>query len=70
MNQHPVFIKYTREWLAQATGFSKGYLSRVATGRVPLTRSFIRQVCYALDQPESELFSPDAVAARSSQDQP
>jgi len=69
MQQHPVFIKYTREWLSQVTGFSKGYLSRVATGRLPLTRSFVERVCFRLDQPEAELFSPDAVPARSSQDQ-
>lgn len=66
MEQHPVFIKYTRDWLYQVTGFSKGYLSRVATGKVPLSRSFIERVCFKLNEPEEELFLPDAVEAHSS----
>ncbi len=61
MEQHPLFIKYTRDWLYRVTGFSKGYLSRVATGKLPLTRSFVERVCFTLNQPESELFLPDAV---------
>lgn len=64
--QHPLFIKYTREWLHQVTGFSKGYLSRVATGRIPLSRSFIERVCFKLNRPESELFLPDAARSASS----
>jgi len=56
MAQHPLFIKYTRDWLHQQTGFSKGYLSRVATGKVPLSRSFIERVCFKLGEPEVELF--------------
>jgi len=35
MRQHPVFIKYTRDWLHEVTGFSKGYLCRVARGNTP-----------------------------------
>ncbi|MBA7679409.1 hypothetical protein ES703_87701 [subsurface metagenome] len=62
--QHPVFIKYTREWLHQVTGFHKGYLSRVATNKCPLSRSFIERVCFALNEPEEELFLPDAVKAQ------
>jgi len=65
MPQHPLFIKYTREWLYQRTGFSKGYLSRVATGKVPLSRSFIERVCFKLREPESELFLPDHREAHS-----
>lgn len=57
--QHPVFFKYTRDWLNKVTGFSKGYLSRVATGHVPLSRSFRERVCFTLDQPEAELFLPE-----------
>jgi len=57
--QQPLFIKYKRDWLAKVTGYSKGYLSRVATGRLPLSRSFIERVCFKLNQPESELFLPD-----------
>lgn len=63
MEQHPVFIKYTRDWLHQVTGFSKGYLSRVATSKCPLSRSFIERVCFKLNEPEEELFLPDAVEA-------
>jgi len=70
MAQHSVFIKYTRDWLHQVTGFSKGYLCRVATGKAPLTRSFIERVCFKLNQPEEELFSPDAVEAHSPPSQP
>jgi transcriptional regulator with XRE-family HTH domain len=60
MPQHPMFVKYTRDWLHKQTGFSKGYLSRVATGKVPLSRSFIERVCFKLNQPEEELFLPDS----------
>jgi len=59
MKQHPLFVKYTREWLHQATGYSKGYLSRVATGAMPLGRFFITRVCLSLNQPKAELFLPD-----------
>jgi len=59
MTQHPLFIKYTRDWLHEVTGFSKGYLCRVARGNVPLSRSFIERVCFKLNEPESKLFLPD-----------
>ena len=65
MTQHPLFIKYTRDWLHEVTGFSKGYLCRVATGKVPLSRSFVERVCFKLNQPEAELFLPDAIEAQS-----
>lgn len=65
--QHPVFIKYRREWLAEVTGYSTGYLSRVATGRYPLSRSFIERVCFKLGQPEAELFLPNSLPSESSQ---
>jgi len=57
--EHPIFQKYTREWLHKHTGFSKGYLSRQATGKIPLSRAFVERVCYRLGLPESELFLPD-----------
>ena len=56
MRQHPVFIKYTRDWLHEVTGYSKGYLCRVARGNTPLSRSFVERVCFKLNQPEAELF--------------
>lgn len=61
MPQHPMFVKYTRDWLHRQTGFSKGYLSRVATGKVPLSRSFVERVCFKLGEDEKVLFLPDSV---------
>jgi len=66
MAHHPLFVKYKRDWLHEVTGFSKNYLCRIATGRAPLTRSFIERVCFSLHQPESELFVSDAAEAHSS----
>ena len=65
MPQHPLFIKYTREWLCQQTGFSKGYLSRVATGKVPLSRSFVERICFKLAEPEENLFITDISREKS-----
>jgi len=53
---HPMFDKYTRGWLSRNTGFSRTYLSRISTGSLPLSRSFVERVCYRLNLPESELF--------------
>ena len=69
MQQHPLFKRYTRDWLHEMTGFSKGYLSRVATGRTPLTRAFIERVCFKLNQPEEELFLLNAVQSQSRDEQ-
>jgi len=65
MPQHPMFVKYTRDWLHRQTGFSKGYLSRVATGKVPLSHSFVERVCFKLGEPEKVLFLPDSEGTRS-----
>ena len=62
--QHPLFVQYTRDWLHQVTGFSKGYLSRVATGKAPLTPSFIQRVCFNLNQPEEALFLTEGSPAQ------
>ena len=56
MQQHPVFRKYTREWLHQVTGYSKLYLCRVAGGRVPLTTAFVERVSFKLNEPAEKLF--------------
>lgn len=64
--QHPLFIKYTRDWLHEVTGYSKIYLCRVATGNVPLTRAFVDRVCFKLNLPEEDLFLLDAVGASKS----
>ena len=65
MAEHPLFIKYRRDWLHQVTGYSKGYLSRVATGKIPLSRPFIERVCFKLGKIKEELFLFDAVEAHS-----
>lgn len=62
MPQHPLFTKYKRDWLHEVTGYSKGYLCRVATGKIPLSRSFIERVCFKLNRPENELFLLEAEA--------
>ncbi|MBA7716539.1 hypothetical protein ES703_125612 [subsurface metagenome] len=66
MLQHPLFHKYTRGWLSEVTGYSKGYLSRVATGKIPLSRSFVERVCFKLGKPESELFMANTIKTHSS----
>jgi len=63
MPQHPLFIIYRRDWLHEMTGYSKGYLSRVARGKTPLSRSFIERVCFKLNEPESKLFLPNSSAS-------
>ena len=62
--QYPLFIKYRREWLAEVTGFSRGYLCRVATGRYPLSRSFVERVCFKLQLGEEDLFGSDGTQPR------
>lgn len=61
MAQHPLFIKYRRTYLHQATGYSLGYFSRLALGKTPLSRAFIERVSFRLGQPEAELFLPQDV---------
>ncbi len=60
MKEHPLFTIYKRRYLADVTGYSVGYLCRIATGGQPLSRSFIERVCYKLNRPEEELFLPNA----------
>lgn len=55
----PLFVKFSRAWLSQETGYSKGYLCHVATGKIALSRSFIDRVCFRLNESEQELFSLD-----------
>lgn len=56
MNQHPIFTKYTRAWLSEITGYTRGHLSRIATGNLPLSRCFIERVSHRLNQPAEDLF--------------
>jgi len=57
--EHPLFLRYRRDWLHEVTGYSKGYLCRVATGRIAVSRAFVERVCFKLQLPESELFLPE-----------
>ena len=57
---HPIFQKYTRAWLNEVTGYSKGYLCRVAIGKIPLSRSFMKRACLAVGETPAELFLLDA----------
>ncbi|HUV55918.1 MAG TPA: hypothetical protein VMV84_01665 [Dehalococcoidales bacterium] len=66
MQQHPLFNIYKRRYLSEVTGYSTGYLCRMATGGHPLSRSFIDRVCFRLNRPEEELFLPDAAETHSS----
>lgn len=70
MQRHPIFIIYTREWLSEVTGYHKGYLSRLATGKARVSRSFIERCCFKLKQPEDKLFLSDAAEAPSTLSQP
>ncbi len=65
MQQHPVFKKYTREWLSQHTGYTRGYLSKVSTGKMPLTRTFMQMVSFKLKEPAEDLFLLDAAGLTS-----
>ncbi len=68
MQQHPLFTIYRRRHLSEVTGYSMGYLCRIATGGQPLSRSFIERVCFTLKRPEEELFLPNAAETHSSTD--
>lgn len=57
--RHPLFYIFSRNWLNSTTGYSKGYLCRMATGKAPITRSFIDRCCFSLNRTEEELFLTD-----------
>lgn len=57
--RHPLFDIFTRSWITSATGYTLSYLSRVATGKAPITRSFIDRCCFSLNRTEKELFFTD-----------
>ena len=65
MQQHPVFLKYRRDWLHEITGYSLGYLCRMATGKISPSRPFIERVCFKVGQPEIELFLPEVTSTSS-----
>lgn len=53
---HPIFFKYTRAWLSEVTRYSKGYLCRVATGKIPVSQSFMKRAALALGETPEALF--------------
>lgn len=55
--QYPIFTTYKRQYLSRVTGYSLGYLCRLATGARPVNRSFIERTCFKLNRREEELFS-------------
>jgi len=59
--QHPIFTTYTRDYLHRITGYSKNYLSQLATRNLPLTRTFVDLCCFKLNRPREELFLLDGV---------
>ena len=54
--QYRMFLKYTREYLAQVTGYSKNYLSRIATGARAPGEVFIGACCHTLKESQDYLF--------------
>ncbi|MBA7615670.1 hypothetical protein ES703_22955 [subsurface metagenome] len=68
--QYLIFLKYTREYLSKVTGYSKGYLSRIASGAKPPSEVFIGVCCHTLKEPQDELFKlaePQPAALLSAQ---
>ncbi|MBA7694675.1 hypothetical protein ES703_103288 [subsurface metagenome] len=54
--QYAIFLKYQRGHLSQATGYSRGHLSRIATGAKPPSKAFIGVCAHSLSEPAEELF--------------
>ena len=54
--QYLIFLKYTREYLSQVTGYSKGSLCKIATGKQAPSEQFIGTCCHRLQEPQSDLF--------------
>ena len=62
--QHPIFLQYRRDYIAKVTGYSLGYLSRMATGKGKVSPGFIARACLALRRNERELFLPESQPPR------
>ena len=54
--QYLIFLKYTREYISQITGYSKGYLCRIATGAREPSEPFIGLCCHTLKESQHDLF--------------
>ena len=65
MREHPIFLEYRRLWLHQVTGYSLGYICRVANHKVPLSRPFVERCCFKIGRRPEELFitEEEALAA-------
>jgi len=66
--QYLIFLKYTREYLHQVTGYSKHTLSRIANGSNGPSEVFIGVCCYNLEESQDDLFKlvePYAVRSAS-----
>ena len=55
--QYMIFLKYTLEYLSQATGYSIGHLSRIASGAKVPGEVFIGVCCHNLRESQDDLFS-------------
>lgn len=63
--QYTIFLKYQRGYLSKVTGYSRGHLSRIATGAKSPSEPFIGVCAYNLKEPAEELFRlVDPQAAR------
>ncbi len=56
MKQYLIFLKYTRAYLSEVTGYSKNYLSRIATGARAPSEVFIGVCCHTLKESQDDLF--------------
>ena len=54
--QYLIFVKYTQEYLAKVTAYSKTYLSKIANGKREIGEIFIGVCSYTLNEPREELF--------------
>ncbi|MBA7674420.1 hypothetical protein ES703_82634 [subsurface metagenome] len=54
--QYLIFMKYQRGYLSKITGYSRGHLSRIATGAKAPSEPFIGVCAYNLKEPAEELF--------------
>ena len=57
-------VRYIQS-LSQQSGYTRGYLSKVSTGKLPLTRTFIEMVSFKLNEPIESLFRLDTAALTS-----
>lgn len=54
--EYQIFHKYSRKYLSEITGYSRAYISRIASGNKPLGSGFIARCCHTLNETEQYLF--------------